>query len=49
VNNIKMDLEEIGGGSKNWIDLAEDRDRWEESCEHGNEPSGSIKYCEVFE
>jgi hypothetical protein len=26
-----------------WADLAQDRDQWEGSCEHGNEPSGSIK------
>ena len=26
----------------NWIDLAEDRDRWWGSCVHRNEPSGSI-------
>jgi hypothetical protein len=27
-NNIKMDLGEIGFGDVNWIDLAQDRDRW---------------------
>jgi hypothetical protein len=27
VNNIKMDLREIGLGGINWIDLAQDRDR----------------------
>jgi hypothetical protein len=26
-NNIKMDLKEVGGGV-DWIDLAQDRDRW---------------------
>jgi hypothetical protein len=26
VDNIKMDLREVGWGSMNWIDLAEDRD-----------------------
>jgi hypothetical protein len=25
---IKMDLQEVGCGDMNWIDLAEDRDRW---------------------
>jgi hypothetical protein len=25
-DNIKMDLQEVGGN--NWIDLAKDRDRW---------------------
>jgi hypothetical protein len=28
VDNIKMDLREIGWGSMDWIDLAQDRDQW---------------------
>jgi hypothetical protein len=28
VDNIKMDLREIGLGSMDWIDLAQDRERW---------------------
>jgi hypothetical protein len=28
VNNIKMDLSEIGWGGVDWIDLALDRDQW---------------------
>jgi hypothetical protein len=28
VDNIKMDLREIGWGSRYWIDLAQDRDQW---------------------
>jgi len=27
-DNIKMDLQEVGGGSGDWMELAEDRDRW---------------------
>jgi hypothetical protein len=27
-DNIKMALEEVGCGGMDWIDLAEDRDRW---------------------
>jgi hypothetical protein len=26
--NIKMDLQEIGGGHGDWMELAQDRDRW---------------------
>jgi hypothetical protein len=28
VDNIKMDLREVGWEGRNWIDLAQDRDRW---------------------
>jgi hypothetical protein len=28
VNNVKMDLGEIGWDSVDWIDLAQDRDQW---------------------
>jgi hypothetical protein len=28
VDNIKMDLKEIGWGGMDWIDLIEDRDQW---------------------
>ena len=27
-DNIKMDLREVGRGGADWIDLAQDRDRW---------------------
>ena len=27
-DNIKMDLQEVGRGSGDWMELAEDRDRW---------------------
>jgi hypothetical protein len=30
-----------------WIDLAQDKDQWR--GEHGNKPSGFIKYWEILE
>jgi hypothetical protein len=27
-DNIKMDLHEVGRGCGNWMELAQDRDRW---------------------
>ena len=27
-DNIKIDLQEVGCGNLDWIDLAQDRDRW---------------------
>jgi hypothetical protein len=38
MDNIKMDLRDIGCGGLDWIDLVQDRD-----CEHGDGPWGSIK------
>jgi hypothetical protein len=28
LNNVKMDLREIGWNDMDWIDLAQDRDQW---------------------
>jgi hypothetical protein len=42
VDSIKMDLREIVWCGMDWIDLAQNRD-------HDNDPSCSIKCCEVLE
>jgi hypothetical protein len=44
VDNIKMNLTEIGWGSLNWVDLAHNRDQWMALV-----TSGSIKFWEVLE
>jgi hypothetical protein len=47
VNNIKMDLREIGSDGMVWIGLdwfGSEYGPVEGSCEHGNEPSASIKF-----
>jgi hypothetical protein len=44
-----MDLRETEWGGMGWIDLTQDRDQWRGHCEHGNEPSGSIKCWEILE
>jgi hypothetical protein len=40
-DGIKIDLREIGWGCVEWIQLAQDRDRWGGCCECGDEPLGS--------
>ena len=40
-DNIKMDLQEVGRGCGDWMELAQDRD--------GNELSGSIKGGEFLD
>jgi hypothetical protein len=27
-DNIKLDVQEVGGGGRDWVELARDRDRW---------------------
>jgi hypothetical protein len=49
VVNIKMDLREIEWDGTDWINLAQGNGPVEGSCEHGNEPLGSIKCSEVLE
>jgi hypothetical protein len=42
VDNIKMDLRDVGWDGRDWIDL-------EGLCEGGDESPGSIKCWEVLE
>jgi hypothetical protein len=44
-----MDLREIGWESVAWMHLVQDRDHWWTFCEHGNEPSGSVKSMEFLD
>ena len=41
--NIRMDLEEIGINSGNWVDSAQNRDKLENPCECGIQPPGFLK------
>jgi len=45
-DNIKIDLQEVGCGGMDWIDLVQDGERWRALI---NEPSGSIKCGEFLE
>ena len=47
-DNIKMDLQKVCWGGMDWIDLAQDRDRWR-ALVCGIEPSGSIKCGEFLD
>ena len=47
VDNIRMELQEVGCGYMDWIGLAQDTHT--DACECGNEPSGSVKCGEFLD
>jgi hypothetical protein len=47
-DNIKADLQEVGCRGMDWIEVAQDREL-ADTCECGNEPSGSIKCGEFLD
>jgi hypothetical protein len=49
LDNVRMDLVEVGWGDVDWIGLAQDRDRRTALVKFCIEPSGSIKYREPIE
>jgi len=49
VDNIRMDLQEVGCGYMDWIGLAQDRDRWQTLVSACNEPLGSVKCGEFLD
>jgi hypothetical protein len=48
-DNITMDLREIEWKVVDWMHLAQDRESVVGSCEHSNEPLGSIKGREFLD
>jgi hypothetical protein len=44
-----MDLREVGWDGRDWIDLAQDRDRWRAYVNAVMKPPVSIKCSEVLE
>jgi hypothetical protein len=49
VDNIKMDLREIGWDGVDWIDVAQNRDQWRALVNTVLNPSGSMKCLGVLE
>jgi len=48
-DNIRLDLREIMWEGVDWIHLAQNRGHWWGPCEHGNDPSGSVKSGEFVD
>jgi hypothetical protein len=48
-NNIKMDIQEVGCRGMDWIQLAQDRDRWQALVNAVMKLRGSIKCGEFLD
>jgi hypothetical protein len=48
-DKVKMYIKDLEWEGVDWIHLAQDRGHWRALCEHGNEPSGSIKCGEFLD
>ena len=49
VDNIRMDLHEVGCGYTDWIGAGLGYKQVADTCECGNEPSGSVKCGEFLD
>jgi hypothetical protein len=49
VDNIWMDLQEVGCGHVDWIGLVQDRDRWRTLASAVMKPSASVKCGEFLD
>ena len=48
-DNIKMDLQEVGGDCGNWMELAQDRERWRALVSKVMNLRGSKKWGEFLD
>jgi hypothetical protein len=49
MDNIRMDLGEVGWGDVDWIGLAQDRNRWRALVNSVMNLRGSVKFWETIE